>query len=230
MTKTTTYLVALMGLFVFAGPLSAQSGLVSTGAVAVSAANDVMANVQGAYYESAHVMNLEVYEHNLEIYCEFKTQFSCHSYTVEGRETPFDVFKSLAYCHNDSCEDTRNRIILSFSAGNNPCQYYRLKTVLDNGEVHYSETLYVPIDVPNEVDVDNNIVGAQLNLRFHVTGAMQAYHYTIAGANGEVVRPEENLKGDAVDMQVLPAGIYFISFNSANGKNYHYKIIKTADL
>ncbi len=237
MTQLTKLITAITALYVFANPLQAQENASSK--LGVSAASLYTASTpihprdivgEGAFYEPAHIINFDVYEQNKVVFCNFRTEFNCHSYAIEAKQGPFDEYQSLYYCHNDLCVNTKERVYISFANTEIPQRYFRIKTVLANGDIHYSQTRIIEVKESNEIEILDPVVNTQLNLKLSYSGKLPDYSYTIASVNGDIIRKADGLTDNAINLDILPAGFYFISFNSVYGKTYHYKFFKAANL
>jgi len=187
-------------------------------------------NSDSFYYEPAYVINFNVYEQNQVVYCNFRTEYKCLSYAIEGKQGNGDDFKSLFYCNDKLCVDSREWVDISFANNEYPYQYFRIRTTLLNGDVHYSQTRFIQAKIANEVEIVNSVVSSLLYFRFSSAKSVQACNYSIAGINGEIIKNDEPAADGFVDLETLPAGFYIISFKSGNDKIYHYKFLKTANL
>jgi hypothetical protein len=177
----------------------------------------------------SNIINFNVYGQNEVIYCNFKTGFKCKSYAIEGKSDLGEEFKSLFYCNDELCVDSREWVDISFANNEYPYQYFRIKTVAANGEVHYSQVRFVELKARNEVEIVNSVVSGYLYFRFNAVVAKD-FSYSIAAVNGESVKNDEPASEGCADLAALPPGFYMISFRSVNGKTYRYKFLKTSNL
>jgi len=233
MKKLIVYIVSLLLFASSANQLSSQH-IAALGQAAPSFAvlplkQDVIAT-DSFFDQPTYVINLNVYEQNQVVYCNFKTEFKCHSYAIEGKQYADDAFKSLFYCNDELCVDSRDWVDISFSNSEQPYQYFRIKTVLANGEVHYSQVQFIHVKVINDVELVNTMVSGFLYFRINSVSQAQNLQYSITGVNGDIVKNESAALDGFVNLEALPAGFYVISFKAMNGEVYHYKFFKTANL
>jgi hypothetical protein len=234
MTNTTKYILALTCYCVFATTLYSNAARMSPVCM-ISDMTDVPSDIpvvstDSTASEPAYVINFNVYEQNQTIYCNFRTEFKCRSYAIEGKQAADDEFKSLFYCNDKLCVDSREWVDISFANHEYPFRYFRIKTIMTNGDVHYSQIRYIHLKSLNEVEIVNSVVSSHLYFRFNTASIISGYNYSIAAVNGELIRNNEPVAEGFANLETLPAGFYIISFNSGNGKCYHYKFLKTANL
>jgi hypothetical protein len=224
MINLTKYVITLLGTGVLASTAFSTSNcdLLVTPMVQHVDADSM-------YNAPSHVINFNVYEQNEVVYCNFRTDYKCKSYAIEGKQETGDEFNSLFYCNDELCVDSREWVDISFANNEYPYQYFRIKTVMANGDVHYSQTRFVEMKSKNEVEIINSVVSGYLYFKFNTTQA-GTFNYSIAAVNGESVRNDESAAEGFVNLESLPAGFYIISFRSGNGKTYHYKFLKTSNL
>ena len=186
-------------------------------------------NADNFFDASSDVINFNVYELNQTIYCSFRTEFKCKSYVLEGKQDGDDEFKSLFYCDDELCVDSREWVDINFSNNEYPYQYFRVKTVTESGDVRYSQVQFLKVKPLNDVEIVNNVVSANLYFRFNSAG-QQVFSYSISSIKGELVKQDETAMEGFTNLETLSPGFYIISFKAGNGKAYHYKFLKTANL
>jgi hypothetical protein len=224
MTNITKY-VALLGAC-----MAANTGMLQANPKTDAVSSQViMADADSSYDASSDVINFNVYELNQVIYCSFRTEYKCKSYVIEGKQEGGDEFRSLFYCNDELCVDSREWVDINFSNNDYPYQYFRIKTVTAGGDVKYSQVQFVKVKPLNDVEIINNVVAGNLYFRFNTIG-QPAFRYSIASINGDLVKNEESAAEGFSNLEALSPGFYIISFKAGNGKTYHYKFLKTANL
>jgi hypothetical protein len=214
----TKYIIALLGI-VWASPAFSAS----------AKANDQYVGADSTS-EPSYRIQLDVYEQNQMVYCQFRTEFKCKAYAIQGKQAIGDAFTTLFYCNDELCVDSREWVDISFLNNEEGYQYFRIKTELSGGDVRYSQVQFVHGKQVNEVELVNTVVTNHLYFRYNEARHADAYYCTISGLNGETVKSDIPANEGSISLGNLPAGFYIISFKSLEGTIYRYKFFKASNL